>query len=280
MAAKDGSRMWPFRRQPRHASDATPVCESGIADEHRVPPLLTYTHAWRWWLVSGCTLLFFGMALFLSLFIARPPSAPVRPKEEASPKEASPKEASPQLAALRKVADILGTLEWGNLAFNSPQALKLQEPALIQLLLSEKISINELQDQITAVGDKGGARIRISDRMEARLTGPGFRIQAITPEIQAVGGQTTEWKWQINPTEPGPQNLHLTLSAILDISGDRVPHVIRTFDRVIEVRVSWAQKVSPFIRQNWTWLWTTLLVPLSAWLWTKVTRRRKRKRRG
>src|SRR5262245_1611013 len=114
--------------------------------------------------------------------------------------------------ALKQINQILDTLEWGNLAFSAPPRLQLHASAQVQLLLSQKLALDELRDRISATGERVGDRIRVSDRMEARLTGgPGLKILASTPEIQALGGPTTEWRWQIQAAEPGQQNLHLTL---------------------------------------------------------------------
>jgi hypothetical protein len=88
--------------------------------------------------------------------------------------------------------------------------------------------------------------------MEARLSGLGFKIETVTPEVQAVSAtNVTEWKWEIEPTEPGSQRLHPTLSAQLHMEGQRVPRTIRTFERTIEVHVTWSQKVSHFVANNW-----------------------------
>lgn len=165
---------------------------------------------------------------------------------------------------------ILEKLDWGNIAFNAPDAMKLRQAGVIQLLLSGQESAENLQAQIKAKGPRESARIQISDRMEARLTGHGFDIVAITPELQAVSHeQTTEWKWEIKPTETGKHHLYLTLSAILHIDGERTSRTIRTFDRDIEVQVSWSDRMSGFLGSYWQWLWTTVLVPVGLWAYGK-----------
>lgn len=59
-------------------------------------------------------------------------------------------------------------------------------------------------------------KIKVSNRMEARLSGYQFKITAITPEIQAVSQQQiTSWSWEVIPKKEGDHNLHLTISALL-----------------------------------------------------------------
>ena len=86
-----------------------------------------------------------------------------------------------------RVDDALSQLETGNVAFNAPQRLNLEEAAVIHLALSLSKEIAELEALIIEDGEVLGYAVQVSDRMEARLTGPNFAITAITPEVQAVG---------------------------------------------------------------------------------------------
>ena len=106
--------------------------------------------------------------------------------------------------------------------------------------------------------------------MQARLTGQGFEITAVKPETQLVSGeQETEWQWDVTPKRANTLRLHLTLSAILVVDGEPAPRTIRTFDKIIEVQVTWGQRISGFVSNNWQWLWAVVLVPVAGWLWRK-----------
>lgn len=171
------------------------------------------------------------------------------------------------------IDSILQKMPLGNIAFNTPRAMNLYDTALIHLLLGVKIEIEDLKRMIEEEGEKAGTCIRVSDRMEARLSGCNFEITAITPEIQAVTrSEATEWKWEIKPIEEGPQYLHLTLSALLTAEDESTPRVIRTFDRTIEVKVTWVQITKAFVQHNWQWLWAVVLVPLAGWFFKKRKR--------
>jgi len=161
------------------------------------------------------------------------------------------------------VDKILAAMDSANIAFNSPRVINLHETTQIQLLLSLNKSIKELVRAIDAAGDKEGAHIKISNRMEARLSGPNFQISEVTPEEQAIGSiNTVEWKWEIKPMLEGSHNLHLTLSAIFSVDGSPTQIAIRTFDKKIEVEVTMGQLLSDFFKKNWTWAWTSLLIPI------------------
>lgn len=161
---------------------------------------------------------------------------------------------------------ILAEMDFGNIAFNSPEKMKLNSPSSIQLVLSPTETIENLKKSIVAEGEKQGEQIRISDTMEARLTGTAFQIGAITPEIQGVTGkEVTNWKWEVRPTQYGRHNLHLTLSAVVTVKGSSVPRTIRTFERTIEVEVSSWQRTFVLFRENWEWMWTLVAFPVLGW---------------
>ena len=166
------------------------------------------------------------------------------------------------------VDQFLQALEFGNFAFNAPKTMNLHDTAVIQVLLGLETSIDDLKQMIEAAGEKDGTRIKVSDRMEARLSGPNFTITAIIPEIQAVSrSQITEWKWEVKPSSTGHLYLHLTLSAFLSVDGESTPRAFQTFDKVIDVKVTWSQQARSFFEENWAWLWPALLVPIAGWLW-------------
>lgn len=184
--------------------------------------------------------------------------------------KAEPPSSDDPLSAIDR---ILEKLEIGNISFNAPQSLFLNESALIHLVLGVEKTIDDLKQIIEGQGEKVGANIRVSDRMQARLTGQNFEILAITPEEQVVSRSgVTEWKWDVKPVNEGTQSLHLTLSAKLIVEGKDTWKAIDTFDKKIEVKVTLAYKTKAFIQKNWQWLWAAVLVPIAGWLLTKRKR--------
>ena len=130
-------------------------------------------------------------------------------------------------------------LHWtGNIAFNTPEQINLDEHQVIKLLLDVQIPATQLEQQLHEPGKTATATIKISDTVEARLTGAAFDIRPITPELQAVSAEkTTEWLWEVTPKQEGTHRLFLTVNAIIGSGADQRKRSIRTFDRTIEVRV-------------------------------------------
>lgn len=158
----------------------------------------------------------------------------------------------------------------GSIAFNTPDSMELNESSTIQLLLNPFKSVEELENMINKSAKVKIYQIKISHTMQARLTGNGFQITAITSEEQPISKkETTEWKWDIKAIEYGTQQLHLTLSAVIHFQGKNLSRAIRTIDKTILVRISFVKWVSNFTSKNWQWLWTALLIPVGSWLWKR-----------
>ena len=167
----------------------------------------------------------------------------------------------------------LRTLNWGNIAFNAPESMRYAQPQIVELLLSPSLSVADLEAQLHQKMGAESAQVHVSNRMEAHLTGSGFAIEALTPDLQAITSQQiTRWKWEVNPTKLGPQTLHLALSAHIDLAGLDAPLVARTFEREIQVDITIQQRVSGFIQTNWQWLWAAIVVPIAVFLWKRRTK--------
>lgn len=169
-----------------------------------------------------------------------------------------------------RIDDIVEKMDWGNIAFNAPERMDLNSSSTIHLVLSPQSSIEELKKQVAAEGAKEGARIRISELMEAHLSGAGFQISPINPETQAISqSEITEWKWEVVPTRGGRNILYLTLTAVIEVGDKERPRRIRTFDKTIEVEVSGWQSAFIVFRENWEWMWTLIVLPVGAWIWRR-----------
>jgi prepilin-type N-terminal cleavage/methylation domain-containing protein len=171
----------------------------------------------------------------------------------------------------------LAKLPVGRAAFNSPEVMDLGATKTIRLLLSLNETVEELAKELRSAEKIESGEVRIADRVEARLTGQGFSILAVTPETQAVSlKQPTEWKWDVEAKALGEQQLHLTLSTTVSIDGTQTPRVLRTFDRTINVTVTWTARVQDFIAGNWKWLWITIVAPAGGWWWQHWRKQKKR----
>lgn len=188
----------------------------------------------------------------------------------------SPSSHIPDRSPPSSVDRLLNEMDFGAIAFNVPTEINIDDVPQIQLILSLADSVEELKQTITEQGEILGVTIKVSDRMEARLSGYMFQITAITPEQQAVSKtKQTEWKWEIHPKEQGRHKLHLTITVLLEIDGESTPRAIRSFDKLIQVNVTATQKLKLFFNRNWEWLLLGILVPFAPrhlkriWKWLR-----------
>lgn len=121
-------------------------------------------------------------------------------------------------------------------------------------------------------------RVEFSRVMEAKLVGQGFDIQPITSERQPVTGTgTTEWRWDVKARASGTQNLHLTMTAFLNINGREETRPVKVLSKVItveSVRVPWTTRVGAFFEKN-PWVYTAVLIPLFVWLMKRRSEKKK-----
>jgi Tfp pilus assembly major pilin PilA len=173
----------------------------------------------------------------------------------------------------------LAKLPVGRAVFNSPEVMNVGATETIRLLLSLNQSIEALAKELRSSEKIVGGDVAVADRVEARLTGQGFSILAVTPETQAVSmKQPTEWKWDVEAKTVGEQQLHLTLSTTIRIHGTQTPRVLRTFDRTIDVTVKWTTRAQDFVANNWKWLWVTIAAPAAGWWWRRWRKGKKPKK--
>ncbi len=186
------------------------------------------------------------------------------------PPNGPPPAAPPTPSSTWLVEDLVSSLDWGNISFSAPPAMRYKRPTLVELLLSPSLSATALEDRLRNRSNAESAEIQVSNRMEARLTGRGFAIEDRTPELQAVTTTAvTRWAWEVTPFEHGTRILHLSLSAHIVVENHDAPFVVRTFEREITVQITISQQISGFVQNNWEWLWAAVLVPVAGWLWRR-----------
>ncbi|MGE0374254.1 MAG: hypothetical protein AB7I48_25210 [Planctomycetaceae bacterium] len=192
-------------------------------------------------------------------------AASLRPRSFSSFDDAEP--------AASPVDEFIKRLRDGGMVYNAPETMQYGEPADLELLISPAQSVESLLSQLRDASNARTDTVSIGNRMEAALTGAGFSIEALSPELQAVSStKPTRWRWRVTPTRHGRQELHLSLHAHIDVDGRDTPYVVETKDAVIEVNITVGQRIAGFVGKNWQWLWAAVVLPVCGFR----LRRRKR----
>ena len=159
----------------------------------------------------------------------------------------------------------------GNIAFNAPSSVGFGRTASIELKLSASKTSTELAGMIHEPGATETASVKISNEMEARLTGEQFQITAVRAERQAVSATgVTQWTWDITPKQLGQQRLHLTLDAIVKVDDHEDTYTLQTFNQAIAVNVVWPDSAISFLAKYWQWVCTAMVFPVIAWLAKRI----------
>ncbi len=161
-------------------------------------------------------------------------------------------------------------LKKANIVFDTPSSMYRNKTYIINLKLDAAKDIDILLEELDSA-EKESAVVKYSSTMKAELISENkkaFEITPITPDTQVISSiNTTSWKWDVTPLEQGEQNLHLSLTAFLDIAGKEKALSIKTFDKVIKVNISYPDEISFFIQINWKWILGSLLFPLVGLWW-------------
>lgn len=161
-------------------------------------------------------------------------------------------------------------MQTANIVFDTPSSMYRNKTYIINLKLDAVKDISDLLKELSAT-EKESAVVKYSSTMKAELISENkkaFEITPITPDTQVISSiNTTSWKWDVTPLEQGEQNLHLSLTAFLDIEGKEKALSIKTFDKVIEVNIAYPDEISLFMQNNWKWILGSLLFPLIGFWW-------------
>lgn len=161
--------------------------------------------------------------------------------------------------------------------FNPPSPIKVDKPRTIHLWVDTVIDQQTLAEELRRIVPWDAARIeagaiQVSPEMRAILTGEYFKIKANSPEQQMINmAGRTIWSWEITPTWPGTQTLHLRLIAIPPDAMSSPYTIPVPLDRTIEVKVTFWWLIDHFFEKYWKWLlggFGTLLMTLLSW-WLK-----------
>ncbi len=151
--------------------------------------------------------------------------------------------------------------------FNVPQTISYNKIIIASAVVDLIKGSQALDHIISAKGKREGKIVNINKKIKAHLTGSNFDILPITPESQSMSSlRLIQWKWEITPKKPGNHQLHIDLSAFFDLNNENKNRSLKRIDKLIEVRISLFQKMQLLFKNNWQWLWTTVLIPLLLWL--------------
>jgi uncharacterized protein YchJ len=145
--------------------------------------------------------------------------------------------------------------------------MEVGESTRVQARISKDV-IEKVERQITekmkGEGPAQARRIKVSRFMTLLLVGEDFKVTPLQPDRQEIVGNFRTWEWNIEPTSGGTKVLSLTIVTYTDEPGSSTS-ISDVEDWTVEVYVTASDRVSRFVRDNWQWLFSAVLVPVAGW---------------
>ena len=146
---------------------------------------------------------------------------------------------------------ILDELSNGTVAFNAPEKIKYKETFSLHLVLSPEADNKSLREAVREKGRIFLENVKYSKFVEARLEGKGFDISPVTELRQPISKKlNTEWRWEVEPTKTGKQNLYLNLYAVVKIDGETHERLIQTLKKELVIEVTFFDHPILYMKEN------------------------------
>ncbi|RKZ02337.1 MAG: hypothetical protein DRQ10_00165 [Candidatus Hydrothermota bacterium] len=173
----------------------------------------------------------------------------------------------------------LEQLPVGQIMFNPPEKMRVGKKERIEVRVSRSLS-EDLTRDLKGSGVPQVETVKVSALMKVRLLGDAFEIIPLNEEEQIVTRSGfTQWAWDVTPLQPGRHELHLVVSVKLRIAGVEKLRDYPVIDRTVYVEVNPGYAIKNFLRKNWRWLLTAIIIPFGGkWLRDWKKRRKERKK--
>lgn len=154
-------------------------------------------------------------------------------------------EVAPDVMAAAPSDAFLENLKTVPVAHETPTTAEYKRP-FEAVLAIDATGDSTAVDALPGHGNISEGTAQVSKTVEARLSGSGFAIKAMTPEQQTISPLTENtWRWSVTPLTAGNQELTFDIYAIDD--GPAVP--LRTFHNTVTVKVTGLNRAIAFADQ-------------------------------
>lgn len=154
-------------------------------------------------------------------------------------------EVAPDVMAPTPSDAFLNNLKTVPVAHETPTTAEYKRP-FEAVLAIDATGDSTAVDALPGHGNISEGTAQVSKTVEARLSGSGFAIKAMTPEQQTISPLTENtWRWSVTPLTAGNQELTFDIYAIDE--GPAVP--LRTFHNTVTVQVTGINRAIAFADQ-------------------------------
>lgn len=181
-------------------------------------------------------------------------------KVSAKAKETEPKTKTPD--------EIIDQLSEASIAVGLPDSANIRDHIKMMLIIDSNAGPEQLEAIITIKGKKISAKIPVSKIVEVEVVAPDFDIKP-QPKIRQALSETepTIYEWIITPTKPCDCEISVSVYAEVNVDNARAVRKIKTFEKQMRITVTPSQWFADWMKNYWQWAFSTLIIPISLWLW-------------
>lgn len=196
----------------------------------------------------------------------RPTMVPSKPKEHIT--ELNTTIVIPgSTSTSEKIESFTQKLFSAKLAFAMKDKANINEDIKAQLLIDPREEVKNLESQLTVDGTPLVKTIKVSKIVKATLIAPDFDVIKVTEEEQILSdAEPTEWLWKLSAKSFGKHEVNLSVTAIVKLDGREGKHHLKTFDKTITVEVTGKQLIIDWLKENYRWIISTLIIPVFVFL--------------
>jgi hypothetical protein len=181
-------------------------------------------------------------------------------------------EATPPTKSWREILqEEIEQLQVGQIAFNPPAIMKVGKPDRVEV----RITRERNSDFVSTMKGRGHPQIeeiQVYEFMRVDLSGDDFTILSLNELDQLVTSSGfTEWAWTVTPNKRGQKVLHLHVSLKIKLPDSEKAKDHPVIDKEIDVKVNPAYSGKRFVKENWKWLITALVIPLLGVIWKALS---------
>lgn len=156
------------------------------------------------------------------------PSKPVRSAPFTKPADGD------MFEVAASTSDALSSLRTVPVAHETPKSAVFGQAFTVTLSL-DATGDDTATDSLPGTGNIVEGEARVSQTVQALVSGESFEVEAITPATQRVSPLTENvWRWKVTPRAVGNQELMIEMFALLD--DEALP--LRAFRDTVQVEVS------------------------------------------
>lgn len=166
----------------------------------------------------------------------------------------------------------LSKLPTGTIAHQVPTSIPLEGQSKATLILSPEATYEDFQTKLSTFFPIKLVDVKIGQKMRATLKGTNSHLSITAHETaeQAISFEKdTEWNWTITPNKPGKEIVILTLEILLKIDGNESYRSIESYSEKIEITTTPWTHTQYFVKANWQYIITTLLIPLIGYVFAR-----------